>query len=123
MSTLTESLALHFSSMDGGANPIKADFNKVTPLHTAVARNREVIKMLLEYGAPKDIDGVGLTLCDCGSKAGRSDVHKLQQEMKLKEISAFCHLLRLHHAWPSGHEQCHIFLICMGAVRAWLTRP
>ncbi|KAI8686537.1 NACHT domain-containing protein [Fusarium keratoplasticum] len=58
----------------------KADFNKVTPLHSAASRRSvETIKVLLEHGAPKEAkDGMdGKTPADWARLSGHVDVARL----------------------------------------------
>ncbi|EKJ69263.1 hypothetical protein FPSE_10516 [Fusarium pseudograminearum CS3096] len=58
-----------------GADPGKGDFNKVTPLHSAAGQSSmEIIKTLLEYGAPKEArdDMDGKTPADWARLSGHS---------------------------------------------------
>jgi ankyrin repeat protein len=65
--------------LEAGADPNRADFNRVRRLHTAVAYgNLDVISMLLQFGASKDAaDDVGDTPYDGAAKAGQSEVQNL----------------------------------------------
>ncbi|RSL60738.1 hypothetical protein CEP54_006563 [Fusarium duplospermum] len=63
-----------------GGDPGKADFNKVTPLHSAASRrSMETIKVLLEHGAPKAAkDGMdGKTPADWARLSGHMDVARM----------------------------------------------
>ena len=63
-----------------GGEAGKADFNKVTPLHSAASRRSvETIKVLLEHGAPKEAkDGMdGKTPADWARLSGHVDVARL----------------------------------------------
>ncbi|KAI0406319.1 hypothetical protein F4802DRAFT_558775 [Xylaria palmicola] len=59
--------------LDAGADVNKADFLKVTPLHTAATLgNIELMKLLLEFSANRDaIDGMGESPVDWACKSGQ----------------------------------------------------
>lgn len=77
--TLREHTSVMKSLLKAGANPSQADFNLITPLHTAVRiGNVEVIMLLLEFGASKTAtDSLGETPYDWAMKAGQEVSQKL----------------------------------------------
>lgn len=75
----------HMSSLrvllEAGADALKADFNNITPLHSAAANgNIEVINMLLTYGARiEEKDDAGETAYDWAIGAGQLEAARLIQ--------------------------------------------
>ncbi|KAM0490776.1 hypothetical protein ACHAP8_011244 [Fusarium lateritium] len=73
-------LAIIKRLVKAGADPGKADFDKVTPLHSAAGQGSiETIKTLLEYGVPKEVrDGMdGNTPADWARLSGHSSAARL----------------------------------------------
>jgi len=65
--------------LEAGADPNRVDFNRVSPLHTAVGYgDPDVIRLLLEFRALKDaVDGVGETPMVWARKAGQIEARDL----------------------------------------------
>ncbi|OCL09903.1 hypothetical protein AOQ84DRAFT_246552, partial [Glonium stellatum] len=65
--------------LKAGANPNQADFNHITPLHSAAGNgNLEVIRILLDYNASKEVtDQGGETPLDWAVKAGHKECQDL----------------------------------------------
>lgn len=77
--TLREHNSVMQLLLEAGADPSKADFNRVTPLHTAARiGNAEVIRLLLKFGASKTaLDSLGESPCDWALQAGKQVSQKL----------------------------------------------
>lgn len=77
--TLREHTDVMKTLLDAGADPSRADSNRVTPLHTATTiGNIEVIKLLLEFGASTTAaDSLGETPYDWALKSGQIVSQKL----------------------------------------------
>jgi ankyrin repeat protein len=73
--------------LDAGADPSRADYNQVTPLHTAAAfGNVEVISLLLQFRASKDaVDGMGETPHVWAVNAGQEISQKLLLGLEVEE--------------------------------------
>ncbi|KAJ9157857.1 Ankyrin repeat protein [Pleurostoma richardsiae] len=65
--------------LDAGADATKADFERVTPLHSAAANgDLEVMRLLLKFGAKVDAkDGMGETAYDWARGAGQMEAAEL----------------------------------------------
>ncbi|KAI0483410.1 hypothetical protein F4859DRAFT_472779 [Xylaria cf. heliscus] len=77
--TLREHVSIMRMLLEAGANPSQADFNLVAPLHTAArVGNPQVLKLLLDYGASKQVvDSLGETpydWVDCGGLGAENHV-------------------------------------------------
>ena len=77
--TLREHTSIMSRLLHSGADPSRADFNRITPLHTAARiGNGEAIKMLLDFGASKTApDTLGETPCDWARQAGQAVSQKI----------------------------------------------
>lgn len=75
--TLRHHIRVMRALFQADADARKADFKKVSPLHTAVTHDGvEVIRLLLEYGASRDtVDGMGVTPYDWAVNAGQCSVY------------------------------------------------
>ncbi|KAK5059791.1 hypothetical protein LTR84_009674 [Exophiala bonariae] len=69
--TLREKLPAMKLLLRAGADPNQADWNKISPLHTAAGYgNKDVIQLLLEHGASRDaLDYENQTPFDCAVRA------------------------------------------------------
>ncbi|KAI0455785.1 hypothetical protein F5B21DRAFT_182284 [Xylaria acuta] len=77
--TLREHTSIMEKLLKAGADPSRADYNLVAPLHTAARiGNLQVLKLLLDYGASKQVvDSLGETPYDWAVKAGQKGSQKL----------------------------------------------
>lgn len=77
--TLREHTGIMKELLEAGANPSQADFNLITPLHTASRiGNGQVVKLLLDYGASKTVpDSLGETPYDWAIKSDQDISQKL----------------------------------------------
>ncbi|KAF2187578.1 hypothetical protein K469DRAFT_661544 [Zopfia rhizophila CBS 207.26] len=77
--TLREHTSIMKSLLDAGADPSRADFNAITPLHTAVRiGNPTIMELLLMFGASQDAsDSLGETPWDWAMKSGQVVSQKL----------------------------------------------
>ena len=65
--------------LQAGANPNQADFDRISPLHSAAGQGHiQSIKLLLEYGASKDArDRGGQTPLDWAARAGQDEAYSM----------------------------------------------